>query len=273
MKLGHMAFGHGKSPRSESYGVTGRAFNPEIDPLIAVIDLHKRFKSLEVLKGVELYVKKGSVTVLIGPSGSGKSTLLRCINQLENIQGGDIQFEGHSIANGPVDINRVRQRIGMVFQHFNLFPHLTVLENITLGPRKLHKMPTQEANALAERLLERVGLSDKRDAYPSQLSGGQKQRIAIARALAMEPDVMLFDEPTSALDPEMVGEVLEVMKDLARDGMTMIIVTHEMGFAREVANKVVFMADGIIQEYGTPERVFEHPKSERLVSFLGKVLS
>ncbi|WP_373166222.1 amino acid ABC transporter ATP-binding protein [Agathobaculum sp. Marseille-P7918] len=241
--------------------------------MIAVIDLHKRFKSLEVLKGVELYVKKGSVTVLIGPSGSGKSTLLRCINQLENIQGGDIQFEGHSIANGPVDINRVRQRIGMVFQHFNLFPHLTVLENITLGPRKLRKMPRQEADDLAERLLERVGLLDKRDAYPSQLSGGQKQRIAIARALAMEPDVMLFDEPTSALDPEMVGEVLEVMKDLAHDGMTMIIVTHEMGFAREVANKVVFMADGIIQEYGSPEKVFEHPQSERLISFLGKVLA
>lgn len=273
MKWGPMAFGHDKNLKSQSYGVTGRPFNPEIDPLIAVIDLHKRFKSLEVLKGVELYVKKGSVTVLIGPSGSGKSTLLRCINQLENIQGGDIQFEGHSIANGPVDINRVRQRIGMVFQHFNLFPHLTVLENITLGPRKLRKMPRQEADKLAEHLLERVGLSDKRDAYPSQLSGGQKQRIAIARALAMEPDVMLFDEPTSALDPEMVGEVLEVMKDLARDGMTMIIVTHEMGFAREVANKVVFMADGIIQEYGSPEKVFEHPQSERLINFLGKVLA
>ena len=189
-----------------------------------------------------------------------------------NAEGGDIQFEGHSIARGPVDINKVRQRIGMVFQHFNLFPHLTVLENITLGPRKLRKMPTAEANALAERLLKQVGLSDKRDAYPSQLSGGQKQRIAIARTLAMEPDVILFDEPTSALDPEMVGEVLEVMKDLAKDGMTMIIVTHEMGFAREVASKVVFMADGVIQESGTPEMLFEHPQSERLVNFLGKVL-
>ena len=256
----------------ERYGISGRAFNPEVDPLIAVIDLHKRFKTLEVLKGVELYVKKGSVVVLIGPSGSGKSTLLRCINQLENVQGGDIQFEGTSIVRGPVDINRVRQRIGMVFQHFNLFPHLTVLENITLGPHDLRKMPVGQANALAEQLLERVGLADKRDAYPSQLSGGQKQRIAIARALAMEPDVMLFDEPTSALDPEMVGEVLEVMKDLARDGMTMIVVTHEMGFAREVANRVVFMADGIIQESGTPENIFEHPQNERLISFLSKVL-
>lgn len=223
--------------RESSYGMTGRAFNAEIDPLIAVIDLRKRFKALEVLKGIDLYIK-----------------------------------QGHSIARGPVDINKVRQRIGMVFQHFNLFPHLTVLENITLGPRKLRKMPTAEANALAERLLKQVGLSDKRDAYPSQLSGGQKQRIAIARTLAMEPDVILFDEPTSALDPEMVGEVLEVMKDLAKDGMTMIIVTHEMGFAREVASKVVFMADGVIQESGTPEMLFEHPQSERLVNFLGKVL-
>ena len=178
-------------------------------------------------------------------------------------------FEGHSIARGPVDINKVRQRIGMVFQHFNLFPHLTVLENITLGPHKLRKMPTAEADALAEKLLRQVGLLDKRDAYPSQLSGGQKQRIAIARTLAMEPDVILFDEPTSALDPEMVGEVLEVMKDLAKDGMTMIIVTHEMGFAREVASKVVFMADGVVQEAGSPEMIFEHPQNERLVNFLG----
>lgn len=254
------------------YGAPPQVFNPQISPLITLIDVHKRFKSLEVLKGVELYVKKGDVVVLIGPSGSGKSTLLRCINRLETIQGGDIQFEGRSIVRGPVDINRLRQRIGMVFQHFNLFPHLTVLQNITLGPRYLRKMSTEDANTLAERLLERVGLADKRDAYPDQLSGSQKQRIAIARALAMEPDVMLFDEPTSALDPEMVGEVLEVMKNLARDGMTMIIVTHEMGFAREVANKVVFMADGIIQESGAPDKLFEHPKSERLVSFLGKIL-
>lgn len=254
------------------YGVEDRAFQPQFDPLIAAIDVHKRFKSLEVLKGVELYVKKGEVVVLIGPSGSGKSTLLRCINQLETIQGGDIQFEGKSIARGPVDVNKMRQRIGMVFQHFNLFPHLTVLDNITLGPRRLRKLPAAEAVALGEQLLDRVGLSDKRDAYPNQLSGGQKQRIAIARALAMEPDVMLFDEPTSALDPEMVGEVLEVMKDLARDGMTMIIVTHEMGFAREVAQKVVFMADGIIQESGTPARLFEQPRNDRLIAFLSKVL-
>ncbi|MBP3311925.1 MAG: amino acid ABC transporter ATP-binding protein [Butyricicoccus sp.] len=254
------------------YGSSSQAFNPKISPLITILDVHKRFKNLEVLKGIELYVKKGDVIVLIGPSGSGKSTLLRCINRLETIQGGDIQFEGHSIVRGPNDINALRQRIGMVFQHFNLFPHLTVLENITLGPRYLRKMSTEDANALAERLLERVGLADKRDAYPSQLSGGQKQRIAIARALAMEPEVMLFDEPTSALDPEMVGEVLEVMKDLAREGMTMIIVTHEMGFAREVASKVVFMADGIVQETGTPEKIFNHPQNERLVSFLGKIL-
>ena len=272
MQVGTLTISRHTKRNLEKYGVNGKTFNPEIDPLIAVINLHKRFKTLEVLKGVELYVKKGSVVVLIGPSGSGKSTLLRCINQLETIQGGDIQFEGSSIVRGPVDINRIRQRIGMVFQHFNLFPHLTVLENITLGPRDLRKMPVKQANELAEQLLQRVGLLDKRDAYPSQLSGGQKQRIAIARALAMEPDVMLFDEPTSALDPEMVGEVLEVMKDLARDGMTMIVVTHEMGFAREVANRVVFMADGIIQESGTPEKIFEHPQNERLVNFLGKVL-
>ena len=242
------------------------------EPILTVEHLVKGYGENTVLDDISFSVRPGEVVVVVGPSGCGKSTLLRCINQLETIQGGDIQFEGHSIARGPVDINKVRQRIGMVFQHFNLFPHLTVLENITLGPRKLRKMPTAEANALAERLLKHVGLSDKRDAYPSQLSGGQKQRIAIARTLAMEPDVILFDEPTSALDPEMVGEVLEVMKDLAKDGMTMIIVTHEMGFAREVASKVVFMADGVIQESGTPEMLFEHPQSERLVNFLGKVL-
>ncbi|WP_283674299.1 amino acid ABC transporter ATP-binding protein [Butyricicoccus sp. Marseille-Q5471] len=272
MKTNALAVSRRTKRQLDSYGVSGKIYHAEIDPLIAVIDLHKSFKSLEVLKGVDLYVKKGDVVVLIGPSGSGKSTLLRCINQLETIQSGDVQFEGSSIARGPVDINQMRQRIGMVFQHFNLFPHLTVLENITLGPRKLRKISQEQANALAEQLLTRVGLLDKRDAYPNQLSGGQKQRIAIARALAMAPDVMLFDEPTSALDPEMVGEVLEVMKDLAREGMTMIIVTHEMGFAREVANKVVFMADGTIQESGVPEKLFEQPKSERLISFLGKVL-
>ena len=217
-------------------------------------------------------MQPGERIVLCGPSGSGKSTTIRCINHLEEHQQGRIVVDGIELNEDIRNIERVRQEVGMVFQHFNLFPHLTVLENITLGPRKLRKMPTAEANALAERLLKHVGLSDKRDAYPSQLSGGQKQRIAIARTLAMEPDVILFDEPTSALDPEMVGEVLEVMKDLAKDGMTMIIVTHEMGFAREVASKVVFMADGVIQESGTPEMLFEHPQSERLVNFLGKVL-
>ena len=215
--------------------MTGRAFNAEIDPLIALIDLRKRFKSLEVLKGIDLYIKQGSVTVLIGPSGSGKSTLLRCINQLETIQGGDIQFEGHSIARGPVDINKVRQRIGMVFQHFNLFPHLTVLENITLGPRKLRKMPTAEANALAERLLKQVGLSDKRDAYPSQLSGGQKQRIAIARTLAMEPDVILFDEPTSALALRMLEQ------HFRRSGFLNNTICHEYDLARDLACKAHLM--------------------------------
>lgn len=243
-----------------------------IEPLFVAMNVHKHFKNLEVLKGVELYVKKGEVIVIIGPSGSGKSTFLRCINRLETIQEGDIQFEGHSITRGPTDINKIRQRIGMVFQHFNLFPHLTVSQNITLGPRRLKKLSAEEADALADDLLLRVGLLDKKNAYPSQLSGGQKQRIAIARALAMKPDVMLFDEPTSALDPEMVGEVLAVMKDLAQSGMTMIIVTHEMGFAREVASKVVFMADGIIQEAGSPEKIFGNPQNERLISFLGKVL-
>lgn len=247
-------------------------FHAEIDPQLAIINAHKSFKSLKVLKGIDLYVRKGEVVVLLGPSGSGKSTLLRCINQLETIQKGDIQFEGKTIAKGPVDINAVREKIGMVFQHFNLFPHMTVCDNITLAPRKLLHMRAAEADALAEDLLSKVGLLDKKHAYPSQLSGGQKQRIAIARALAMKPDIMLFDEPTSALDPEMVGEVLSVMKNLAESGMTMIIVTHEMGFAREVAKKVVFMADGIIQEMGTPTQIFEHPQNERLVNFLQKVL-
>ena len=248
MKWGPMAFGHDKNPKSQSYGVTGRPFNPEIDPLIAVIDLHKRFKSLEVLKGVELYVKKGSVTVLIGPSGSGKSTLLRCINQLENIQGGDIQFEGHSIANGPVDINRVRQRIGMVFQHFNLFPHLTVLENITLGPRKLRKMPRQEADDLAERLLERVGLLDKRDAYPSQLSGGQQQRTAIGRAIVKNPDILLCDEPTGALDYHTSKDILALIERVNQKyGNTIVIVTHNDAI-KNMADQIVKLKDGQIQD-------------------------
>lgn len=224
--------------------------------ILKMTDIVKDFGDFRAVDHVNFSMCKGEIVAIIGPSGSGKSTLLRCINGLNTITSGEMELKGTT---------------GMVFQHFNLFPHLTVLENITLGPRDLRKMPVDQANALAEQLLERVGLSDKRDAYPSQLSGGQKQRIAIARALAMEPDVMLFDEPTSALDPEMVGEVLEVMKDLARDGMTMIVVTHEMGFAREVANRVVFMADGIIQESGTPEKIFEHPQNKRLVSFLSKV--
>lgn len=237
--------------------------------MIVAENLQKSYEGLDVLRGVSLTVNKGDVVCLVGPSGCGKSTFLRCLTRLEEPTGGKVYLDGVEVTEK--DIDKTRAKMGMVFQHFNLFPHLTVLENITLGPRDLRKMPVDQANALAEQLLERVGLSDKRDAYPSQLSGGQKQRIAIARALAMEPDVMLFDEPTSALDPEMVGEVLEVMKDLARDGMTMIVVTHEMGFAREVANRVVFMADGIIQESGTPEKIFEHPQNKRLVSFLSKV--
>ena len=241
--------------------------------MITLENVNKWYGQFHVLKNINLTVQPGERIVLCGPSGSGKSTTIRCINHLEEHQQGRIVVDGIELNEDIRNIERVRQEVGMVFQHFNLFPHLTVLENITLGPRKMRKMPTAETNALAEKLLRQVGLSDKRDAYPSQLSGGQKQRIAIARTLAMEPDVILFDEPTSALDPEMVGgEVLEVMKDLAKDGMMMIIVTHEMGFAREVASKVVFMADGIIQESGTPEMLFDHPQSERLVNFLGKVL-
>ena len=230
-------------------------------------------RTVHAVQDVSLLIGKGEIFGIIGFSGAGKSTLVRCINLLERPTSGSVTVDGKEMtALSARELRQARKKIGMIFQHFNLFHHLTVLENITLGPRKLRKMPTAEANALAEKLLKQVGLSDKRDAYPSQLSGGQKQRIAIARTLAMEPDVILFDEPTSALDPEMVGEVLEVMKDLAKDGMTMIIVTHEMGFAREVASKVVFMADGVIQESGTPEMLFEHPQSERLVNFLGKVL-
>ena len=228
----------------------GRAFNAEIDPLLAVIDLRKRFKSLEVLKGIDLYIKQGSVTVLIGPSGSGKSTLLRCINQLETIQGGDIQFEGHSIARGPVDINKVRQRIGMVFQHFNLFPHLTVLENITLGPRKLRKMPTAEANALAERLLKHVGLSDKRDAYPSQLSGGQQQRVAIGRALITRPSLILADEPTGNLDSQNSSEVIALLKETSKKyEQTIIMITHNRSIA-QTADRVLQVSDGNLTDFG-----------------------
>ena len=240
--------------------------------MIDVKDLSKSFGNLHVLNGINEHIYKGEKVVIIGPSGSGKSTFLRCLNLMEKPTSGSICVEGEYITDRKANVNLIRRKMGMVFQHFNLFPHLTIKKNITLAPVKLGLMTKEEADAEAMRLLERVGLADKADAYPPQLSGGQKQRIAIVRALAMKPDVMLFDEPTSALDPEMVGEVLEVMKDLAKDGMTMIIVTHEMGFAREVASKVVFMADGVIQESGTPEMLFEHPQSERLVNFLGKVL-
>ncbi|WP_407725311.1 amino acid ABC transporter ATP-binding protein [Ruminococcus sp. JL13D9] len=227
---------------------------------------------MEVLKGVNAEIDKGDVMVVIGASGSGKSTFLRCLNLLEEPTGGSIYFEGVDITDKSVDINIHRQKMGMVFQQFNLFPHMTVLRNMTIGPMKLLKQSKAEAEKNAMALLERVGLADRADAYPSQLSGGQKQRIAIVRALAMNPDVMLFDEPTSALDPEMVGEVLEVMKQLAKEGMTMVVVTHEMGFAREVGTKIVFVDEGVIVEQGSPEEFFDNPKSPRLKDFLSKVL-
>ena len=240
--------------------------------LIKVENLHKSFGKLEVLKGINAEIDKGDVMVVIGASGSGKSTFLRCLNLLEEPTGGTITFEGVDITDSKVDINKHRQKMGMVFQQFNLFPHKTVLKNLTLGPTKLLKQSKQEARANAMRLLERVGLADKANAYPNQLSGGQKQRVAIVRALAMNPDVMLFDEPTSALDPEMVGEVLEVMKQLAKEGMTMVVVTHEMGFAREVGTEVVFVDEGVIVEQAPPKEFFENPKNPRLKDFLSKVL-
>ena len=240
--------------------------------MIKVNGLHKSFGNVEVLKGVNTHVKKGEVVVVIGPSGSGKSTFLRCLNLLEDPTKGEIIFEGQSITSKENDINKQREKMGMVFQQFNLFPHLSVLDNITLAPIKVKNIPKEKAEEIAFRLLERVGLKDKANAYPKQLSGGQKQRIAIARALAMSPDVMLFDEPTSALDPEMVGEVLEVMKELAKEGMTMVVVTHEMGFAKEVGDRVFLMDQGIILEEGTPEEVFDNPKMERTKDFLSKVL-
>ena len=242
------------------------------DVLIKVEDLCKSFDDMEVLKGVNAEIDKGDVMVVIGASGSGKSTFLRCLNLLEEPTGGSIYFEGVDITDKSVDINIHRQKMGMVFQQFNLFPHMTVLKNMTIGPMKLLKQSKAEAEKNAMALLERVGLADRADAYPSQLSGGQKQRIAIVRALAMNPDVMLFDEPTSALDPEMVGEVLEVMKQLAKEGMTMVVVTHEMGFAREVGTKIVFVDEGVIVEQGSPEEFFDNPKSPRLKDFLSKVL-
>lgn len=240
--------------------------------MIRVNNLHKSFGKNDVLKGINEHIKKGEVVVVIGPSGSGKSTFLRCLNLLEEPTSGEIVFEGKSITDKKVDINKIREKMGMVFQQFNLFPHKTVLENLTIAPVKVKGISKSEAEKKAFELLERVGLTDKAKAYPSSLSGGQKQRIAIARALAMEPDVMLFDEPTSALDPEMVGEVLSVMKDLAKDGMTMVVVTHEMGFAREVGDRILFMDAGNIVEQGTPEEIFSHPKNSRTIDFLSKVL-
>ena len=240
--------------------------------MIYVNNLEKSFGKNNVLKGVNEHIKKGEVVVVIGPSGSGKSTFLRCLNLLEEPTGGEIIFEGKNITDKKVNINKLREKMGMVFQQFNLFPHKTVLENITIAPIKVKKMKKSDAEAKAIRLLEKVGLENKKDAYPTQLSGGQKQRIAIARALAMEPDVMLFDEPTSALDPEMVGEVLNVMKDLASEGMTMVVVTHEMGFAKEVGDRIVFMDGGNILESGKPEEFFANPKNERTKEFLSKIL-
>ena len=240
--------------------------------MIRVNNLHKSFGDLDVLKGIDEHIKPGEVVVVIGPSGSGKSTFLRCLNRLEEPTDGEIYVDDELITAPKVDVNLIRQKMGMVFQHFNLFPHLTIEENITLAPTLLKKMTKEEAKARAVELLTLVGLEDKAQAYPVQLSGGQKQRVAIARALAMDPEIMLFDEPTSALDPEMVGEVLDVMKDLAKNGMTMVIVTHEMGFAREVATRVLFMDQGIIMESGTPDEVFNDPKSERTKAFLSKVL-
>ena len=240
--------------------------------ILEIQDLCKSFGNHEVLKGISTTIRKGDVLALIGPSGCGKSTFLRSLNLLEIPTSGHVLFEGTDMTDKSVDINHVREKIGMVFQQFNLFPNMTIKENIMLAPVKLNKMTREEAEKEAMELLKRIGLSDKADAYPSQLSGGQKQRIAIVRSLAMNPDIILFDEPTSALDPEMVGEVLSVMKELAEDGMTMVVVTHEMGFAREVANRVMFINDGVIQEENTPQEIFEHPQSPRLQEFLSKVL-
>ena len=240
--------------------------------MISIKDLHKSFGDSDVLKGIDLHVDKGEIIAIIGPSGSGKSTILRCMNLLEEPTKGEIIFEGQNIADKKVNIDKVRQKIGMVFQNFYLFPHMTVQDNITLAPTKVKKISKEEAIKKSEYLLERVGLTDKKDAYPAQLSGGQKQRIAIARALAMEPDMMLFDEPTSALDPEMVKEVLDVIKELANEGMTMAIVTHEMGFAKEVADRVIFVDEGKIVEDDIPDKVFNSPTNERTKEFLAKVL-
>lgn len=239
---------------------------------VHVSNLKKSFGKLEVLKDISMDIHEGEVVVLLGPSGSGKSTFLRCLNQLEIATEGEIIVDGNNITDKHTDINKVRENIGMVFQHFNLFPHKTVLENIMLAPVELKKMTKEQAKEKGLQLLKRVGMFDKADVYPNMLSGGQKQRVAIVRALAMEPEVMLFDEPTSALDPEMVGEVLDVMKELAKEGMTMVVVTHEMGFAREVGNRVLFMADGKLLVDGTPSEIFDNPSNPRLQEFLSKVL-
>ncbi|SIN87833.1 amino acid ABC transporter ATP-binding protein [Halodesulfovibrio marinisediminis] len=239
--------------------------------MIEIRNLHKSYGDIEVIKGVDLSVKQGEVVVILGPSGSGKSTVLRCINRLEEISSGSIVVDGYDLYAKETDINYVRSEAGMVFQQFNLFPHLSVLQNITIGLIKVRKMDKAEADKIALSLLEKVGLPDKAAAYPDQLSGGQKQRVAIARSLAMNPKVILFDEPTSALDPELVGEVLDVMKNLADEGMTMVVVTHEMGFAREVADRVIFIADGVIQEEAAPDEFFSNPKNPRLKDFLGKL--
>jgi ABC-type polar amino acid transport system ATPase subunit len=240
--------------------------------MIIVKDLHKKYGNTEVLKGIDCHVKEQEVVCLIGPSGSGKSTFLRCLNGLETITSGMVSVNSHVLTDGKTDINVVRQQVGMVFQHFNLFPHLRVIDNVMLAPVKVARMPKEEAREKALALLAKVGLGDKTNAYPSNLSGGQQQRVAIARALAMNPAVMLFDEPTSALDPEIVGEVLTVMKDLAREGMTMVVVTHEMGFAREVADRAIFMDDGVVVEEGAPAQVFGDPQHARTRLFLSKVL-
>ncbi|KXT76451.1 amino acid ABC transporter ATP-binding protein [Streptococcus sp. DD12] len=240
---------------------------------IDVQDLHKSYGSNEVLKGITTQFFEGDVVCIIGPSGSGKSTFLRTLNLLEDITTGQVIVDGYELSNKKTDIDKARENIGMVFQHFNLFPHMSVIDNITYAPIELNKMSKKEAKKVAMELLEKVGLADKADAKPSSLSGGQKQRVAIARSLAMNPDIMLFDEPTSALDPEMVGDVLNVMKDLAHQGMTMLIVTHEMGFARQVANRVIFTADGEFLEDGAPDEIFDHPKHPRLQEFLNQVLN
>ena len=240
--------------------------------MITVRNLHKHFGDLVVLNGIDEHISQGEVVAIIGPSGSGKSTFLRCLNLLETVTEGEVYVDDERINDPKVDVNKLRQKMGMVFQQFNLFPHMTIMENITLAPVLLKKMTKEQAIEKGKELLKRVNLSEKADAYPASLSGGQKQRVAIARALAMNPEIMLFDEPTSALDPEMVGEVLDVMKDLAKSGMTMVIVTHEMGFAREVATRVLFMDQGVVMESGTPEEVFGNPKNERTRNFLAKVL-